>query len=280
MEYMANNIYVIERISSMKRENSRRDGLAMGIAILLFLLHLSPVAGAMEEETVTVFAAASTTNAVTDIAKLYMDQQKDKVRISFASSSTLAKQIDNGAPADIFISANKKWMDYLEAQKMIAPKSRVDLLGNRIVLIVPAESDVKHIDIKTGFPLASFLGDGRLAMGDPEHVPAGIYGKEALIRLKVWEKVKNKVAAMKDVRAALAMVERGEVPVGLVYSTDAAISRKVRVVGVFPPESHSPIVYPAAVVADRATPAVERFMAFLGSPAARTIFERYGFSVK
>ncbi len=264
----------------MKWRNFKRNSLAVGIAILLFLLHLSSVAGAIEGETVTVFAAASTTNAITDIAKLHMDQQKDKVRISFASSSTLAKQIDNGAPADIFISANKKWMDYLEAQKMIAPKSRMDLLGNRIVLIIPAESSLKHIVIKPDFPLGQFLGDGRLAMGDPEHVPAGIYGREALMRLNVWEKVKNKVAAMKDVRAALAMVERGEVPVGLVYSTDAAISEKVRVVGIFPPETHSPILYPAAVVAGHATPAVGRFMAFLGSPAAKTIFERYGFSVK
>ena len=264
----------------MKWKNYKGKSLTIGIAILALSLHPSLTARGAEPETVTVFAAASTTNAVTDIGRLYMDEHKAKVRISFASSSTLAKQIDNGAPADIYISANKKWMDYLEAQKMIAPRSRVDLLGNRIVLIVPAQSDVKHIVIKTGFPLDKFLGDGRLAMGDPEHVPAGIYGREALIHLKVWEKVKNKVAAMKDVRAALAMVERGEVPVGLVYSTDAAISRKVRVVGVFPPESHSPIVYPAAVIVDHATPAVERFMAFLGSPAAKTVFERYGFSVK
>ena len=158
MEYASNNIFMIERITSMKWRNFKRNSLAVGMAILLFLLHLSPVAGAMEGETVTVFAAASTTNAITDIAKLYMDQQKDKVRISFASSSTLAKQIDNGAPADIFISANKKWMDYLEAQKMIAPKSRIDLLGNRIVLIVPAESSVKHIVIKPDFPSGAIPG--------------------------------------------------------------------------------------------------------------------------
>ena len=264
----------------MKWKILKGERLTIGFVILTLWLNLSPVAGAAEMETVTVFAAASTTNAITDIGNLFMDQHKERVRISFASSSTLAKQIDNGAPADIFISANKKWMDYLESQKMIVPKSRVDLLGNRIVLIAPARSRGKDMEIKPDFPLADFLGDGRLAMGDPEHVPAGIYGKEALMRLHVWESVKNRVAGMKDVRAALMMVERGEVPLGLVYSTDAAISGKVRIVGVFPSETHSLIVYPAAIVAGHATPAVVRFMAFLKSPAAKTVFERYGFSVR
>jgi molybdate transport system substrate-binding protein len=264
----------------MKWKIFKKESVTIAFAILTSWLNLVPSAGASEMEAVTVFAAASTTNAITDIAKLFMGQHKDRVRISFASSSTLAKQIDNGAPADVFISANKKWMDYLESHKMIIPKSRVDLLGNRIVLIVPAESRLEHIEIKPDFPLVDFLADGRLAMGDPEHVPAGIYGREALMRLHVWESVKSRIAGMKDVRAALVMVERSEVPLGLVYSTDAAISGKVRIVGSFPPETHSPIVYPAGIVANRTTPAVVRFMAFLESPAAKTVFEQYGFSVR
>jgi len=262
----------------MKWKYINRKKLA--IAFLFLFLNLAPQAEAAETGSITVFAAASTTNAMNDIAKLYMDQQKDRIRISFAASSTLAKQIDNGAPADIYISANKKWMDYLEFEKMICPKSRVDLLGNRIVLIAPVESNLKQIEIRPDFPLQDYLGDGRLAMGDPGHVPAGIYGKEALLRLKVWEKVKNRVAGMKNVRAALMMVERGEVPLGLVYSTDAAISGKVRIVAVFPYDTHSPIVYPAAIVVNHRTPAVERFITFLRSPAARAVFKRYGFSVR
>ena len=250
------------------------------ICMMVLYASLVQATAADEADTVTVFAAASTTNAMTDIGQLYMAQQKDKIRFSFASSSTLAKQIDNGAPADIYVSANVKWMDYLINKRMILPNSRVDLLGNRIVLIVPSQSALKHIDIKPDFPLENYLGDGRLAMGDPEHVPAGMYGKEALKRLKVWQRVKNKVAGMKDVRAALMMVERGEVPLGLVYSTDAAISSKVRIVGVFPPETHSPIIYPVAIVANHGRPSVERFMAFLKSEAARTVFEKYGFRVR
>ena len=250
------------------------------ICMAVLFTSLVQATAADEGDTVTVFAAASTTNAMTDVGQLYMAQQKDKIRFSFASSSTLAKQIDNGAPADIYVSANVKWMDYLIKKRMISPNSRVDLLGNRIVLIVPDQSSLKHIDIKPDFPLASYLGDGRLAMGDPDHVPAGMYGKEALKRLKVWQQVKNKVAGMKDVRAALMMVERGEVPLGLVYSTDAAISSKVRIAGVFPPETHSPIVYPVAIVANHNRPSVERLMVFLKSAAARTVFEKYGFSVR
>ncbi|MCG6878920.1 MAG: molybdate ABC transporter substrate-binding protein [Deltaproteobacteria bacterium] len=250
------------------------------ICMMVLYTSLVPATAADETDTVTVFAAASTTNAMSDIGQRYMEQQKGRIRFSFAASSTLAKQIDNGAPADIYVSANVKWMDYLMSKKMILPNTRVDLLGNCIVLIVPSQSALKHIDIKPDFPLASYLGDGRLAMGDPEHVPAGIYGKEALKRLKVWQQVKNKVAGMKDVRAALMMVERGEVSLGLVYSTDAAISTRVRIVGVFPPETHSPIIYPVAIVANHDRPSVERFMAFLESAAARTVFEKYGFRVR
>jgi molybdate transport system substrate-binding protein len=247
---------------------------AIMITLCLAVVSLCPAAD------VTVFAAASTTNAVTDIAALYMASHAgDKVVASFASSSTLAKQIDNGAPADIYLSANTKWMDYLAEHKMLEPASRSDLLGNRIVLIAPGQSSMADIDVKPDFPLAGLLADGRLSMGDPEHVPAGIYGKQALVRLNVWDSVQSKLAPMKDVRAALAMVERGEVPLGLVYATDAAISTKVRVVGVFPQDSHPPIVYPVAIVAGHSSPAAEGFLQFLKSADAKAIFEKYGFSV-
>ncbi|MFN2169395.1 MAG: molybdate ABC transporter substrate-binding protein, partial [Anaerolineae bacterium] len=153
------------------------------------------------------------------------------------------------------------------------------LLSNRIVLIVPADSAVKDIPIAPGFDLPAFLGEGRLSMGDPDHVPAGIYGKQALESLGVWNTIESLVARAKDVRAALALVERGEAPVGLVYATDADISDKVRVVGTLPETSHPPIVYPAAVVAGRRSPAVDRFITVLQSPEARAVFEKYGFSV-
>lgn len=231
-------------------------------------------------DTVTVFAAASTTNALTEIGAVFSERNEERFLPSFASSSTLAKQIENGAPADIFVSANKKWMDYLEEKGMIEKGTRFDLLSNRIVLIVPADSSVKDVPIGPGFDLPAFIGEGHLAMGDPDHVPAGIYGKQALESLGVWTSVESRVAGAKDVRAALALVERGEAPVGLVYATDAAISKKVRVVGTFPESSHPPMVYPVAVVAGKRSPAADRFMTLLKSPKARAIFEKYGFTVR
>ncbi len=233
---------------------------------------------AVSAESITVFAAASATNALTEIGKMFSRQKKVEFISSFASSSTLAKQIENGAPADIYVSADYKWMDYLAEKKMINKSSRFDLLGNRIVLIVPAESSMKEIDIKTGFDLDKILGKGFLAMGDPDHVPAGIYGKQSLENLGVWDSVRNKIARSKDIRAALMLVERGESPAGIVYATDAAITKKVRIVGTFPEESHSRVLYPVALVAGRETPAARDFIKFLKTPEARTIFEKYGFT--
>jgi molybdate transport system substrate-binding protein len=172
-------------------------------------------------------------------------------------------------------------MDFLEEKKAVDKATRFDLLGNRIVLIAPLGSPTKTVDIKSGLALAELLGrDGRLSLGDPEHVPAGMYGKKALENLGLWESVKDHLAPMKDVRAALVLVERAEAPLGLVYATDAAISKKVRVVGTFPVESHPPIVYPVAVVASGKTGAAAAFMEFLKSPEARTVFEKYGFDVR
>jgi molybdate transport system substrate-binding protein len=228
-----------------------------------------------------VFAAASTTNAINEIGNLYEAGHPMKVETAFASSSTLARQIVNGAPADVYLSANIKWMNYLAKNKAIDQRSRFDLLGNRIVLVVPAQSPIKSVDLKSGMNLAALLGkDGRLAMGNPAHVPAGIYGKQALVKLGLWDQVKDRLAPMKDVRAALAMVERAETPVGLVYATDAAITQKVRVVGTFPADSHPPIVYPVAAVTGGKAKATASYLKFLKSPQARAVFEKYGFSVR
>ena len=230
---------------------------------------------------VVVFAAASTTNAVTDICRLYGKAGLGRAQPSFASSSTLAKQIASGAPADVFLSANPKWMNFLSEKKAIVVGTRFDLLGNRLVLIAPRDSPIGHLDVAPGLSLASLLGtDGRLAMGDPGHVPAGMYGKMAMTTLGIWKRLKNRLAPMKDVRAALVLVERAEVPLGLVYATDAAISQKVRAVGTFPATSHPAIVYPVAAVAHGNTTEARTFMDYLKSPQAQAIFKQYGFEVR
>ena len=253
------------------------------IVCVLFSLVFSGVFGNRAEATdekVIVFAAASTTNALTDIGKIFMERKMGEFTPSFASSSTLAKQIENGAPANIFLSADQKWMDYLAEKKMIDSASRNDLLGNRIVLIAPADSKLGSIAVTSTLKLSELLAGGRLAMGDPDHVPAGIYGKKALESLNLWPSIQDRIARANDVRAALLLVERGEAPLGIVYATDAAISDKVKVVGLFPEDSHPPIVYPVAVVAGQDTPATHRFLVFLKSPEAKAIFEKYGFSAR
>ena len=263
------------------KSNKCMSGIMIGMVLLIFL-GLSPLAAraVAAPGEVVVFAAASTTNAITEIGELYAAQDLGHITTSFASSSTLAKQIANGAPADVYLSANKKWMDFLEEKNAIDKAGRFDLLGNRIVLIAPKQSAIKTMDITSGLNLASLLGsDGRLSMGDPEHVPAGMYGKEALENLGLWGQVKDRLAPMKDVRAALVLVERIEAPLGLVYATDAAISKHVRVVGTFPIDSHPPIVYPVAAVSGGKREAAAVFMAFLKTRAARAVFEKYGFEV-
>jgi len=254
--------------------------VAICVSLTLFpLIGADPAAYAVEGDTVTVFAAASATNALTDIGKIFMDNKQGKVVYSFASSSTLAKQIENGAPANVFLSADLEWMNYLVEKKMVEPDTRTDLLGNRLVLIAPEDSKAT-VRIAPNFDLAALLGDGKLAMGDPAHVPAGVYGKQALEKLGAWKGVEAKVAPAKDVRAALTLVERAEAPLGVVYATDAAITKKVKVVGVFPEDSHPPIVYPVALVKDRGTAAAKNFLGFLKSADAKKVFEKYGFTVK
>ena len=228
----------------------------------------------------TVFAAASTTNALTEIAKLYESGGNGPVTLSFASSSTLAKQIANGAPAHVFLSANDVWMQYLDDRQLLEPGSRTDLLGNRIVLIVPSTSGAGKLTLSPQANLASLLGhDGRLALGDPEHVPVGQYARAALERLSLWPQVADRLAPASDVRAGLALVERGEAPLGIVYGSDAAMSNKVRVIGTFPSDSHPAIDYPVATMRGPDSAAATSFIRFLAGPQAKVIWARYGFEV-
>jgi len=232
--------------------------------------------GAQAPDQIRVFAAASLTTSITEIGALFSD--KGKVTASFASSSALAKQIANGAPAEIFISADVEWMNYLAERRLIVPETRVDLLGNRLVLIAPRKSNAK-VDISPGFPLAKVLGQERLAVGDPDHVPAGKYAKAALEKLGVWSQVASKLARADNVRAALTLVEREECPLGIVYSSDAVISDKVKVVGMFPQDSHPRIIYPAAIVSGMDNARARAFLEFLRGPKARAVFEKCGFAV-
>jgi molybdate transport system substrate-binding protein len=198
--------------------------------------------------------------------------------VSYGASSTLAKQIENGAPADIFISADLDWMDYAAAHKLIRPETRSNLLGNKLVLIAPADSHI-NLTIAPNFPLAQALGSGRLAMADPAAVPAGKYGKAALEALGVWSSVSGKVAPAQDVRATLLLVSRGEAPLGIVYQTDAAADKGVKIVGAFPESSHPPIIYPIAVTTASTNAGAGAYIGFLKSPAARAAFEKQGFVV-
>lgn len=242
-------------------------------------LALSLAAAVATAQEVTVFAAASLTNAFEEIAKTYRAKGGGAVKFSFAASSTLAKQIESGASADIFASADEEWLDYLAARKLIEPATRASRLGNTLVLITPA-GDKRTVDIKPGFDLAGMIGSGKLVTGDPAHVPVGRYAQQALTKLGVWDAVAPKVARTDNVRAALLLVERGEAPFGIVYDTDVAASGKVNVAGTFPADSHSPVSYPFAILARRDRPEVKSFFDFLYSPEAQAVYRRAGFSFK
>ncbi len=227
---------------------------------------------------VVVFAAASLKNALDRIASDWEKTSGRKATLSFAASSALAKQIDSGAPADLFLSADLKWMDWLAERKLIDASSRKTLLGNTLVLIAPKDSTT-DLRIEKGFKLADALGRERIAMGEPNSVPAGVYGKAALTSLGVWDEVSGKVAGAENVRVALAYVARGETPFGIVYATDARSEPDVRVVDTFPADSHPPIVYPVALTASSVNPDAKAFLAVLSSPAAASVFEAEGFTV-
>lgn len=232
------------------------------------------------EAPLTVFAAASLTDAMKDVSAAWVKQGHPALRLSLASSSTLARQIEQGAPANLFGSADLKWMDYLDKRGLLVAGTRRDLLSNDLVLVVPAGAP-RHVDIRPGFDLAALLGaDGRLAVGDPAHVPVGIYAAEALHKLGLWDSVKARLAPADNVRSALLLVERGEAPAGICYGTDAAVSRQVMVAGVFPAASHAPIVYPFALVRGGDTPQARALLDFLAGDTARGIFAARGFKTE
>ncbi|MEM5472298.1 molybdate ABC transporter substrate-binding protein [Hoeflea sp. AS60] len=227
---------------------------------------------------VLVFAAASLKTALEQVAEDWRKRTGKAVTISYAGSSSLARQIEQGAPADIFISASVDWMDYLQASEMIQPESRKNLLGNRLVLIAHGREG-KEFDLDADTNLAGMLGDERLAMALVDSVPAGVYGKQALTSLGLWEAVSQKVAQTDNVRAALALVSSGEAPFGIVYASDAIADDDVSVVAAFPDKTHDPIIYPAALIATSATPDALDFFDALRSPAAAELFKAQGFTM-
>ncbi len=244
------------------------------LALCLSLCSLQSTAA--DTAPVTVFAAASLTNVLQDLGDSFTKDTAIPVRFSFAASSALARQIENGAPADIFFSADLEWMDYLQARNLIRRDTRHDVVANRLVLIAPVDSKIE-LTIEPHFALAAALRKGRLATGDPDAVPAGRYAREALTTLGVWNEVEDRLVRADSVRSALAFVDRGEAPLGIVYQTDALIDKRVRVVAVFPANSHLPIVYPVALTSTAKTKAAE-FAAYLRGPAAAVTFKANGFT--
>ena len=234
-------------------------------------------AQARAQDTLMVFAAASLKNVLDDINVAFTQATGVHVTASYEASSALANQIEQGAPADIFISADTRWMDYANEKKLINPNTRVNLLGNKLVLIAPATSKLDNIPIGQGFDIARLAGDGRIAVADVQAVPAGLYAKAALESLGAWPAIEPKLAQAANVRATLSFVARGETPIGIVYATDAQIEPKVKIIGVFPAGSYPPVTYPAAATAT-AKPAAVRYLEFLRTPTAKAIFEKYGFS--
>ena len=253
---------------------------AAALVTSLVGLGLQPAAAqtSSPEKSITVFAAASMKNALDDVNAAYTKATGVKVVASYAASSALAKQIESGAPAQLYISADIPWMDYVEKKDLIRKETRSDLLGNRIVLIAPKDK-AKAVDIKPGFELAKLLGNGRLSVANVESVPAGRYAKASLEKLRVFDSVKDKLAQAENVRAALLLVSRGEAPLGIVYKTDAASEPGVKIVDTFPTDSHPPIVYPAAVIAASGNAGAEAYLKFLRTPQAIAAFEKQGFAV-
>jgi molybdate transport system substrate-binding protein len=246
-------------------------------AFLLALLAALPAPAQAQDKTITVFAAASMKNAIDDIDAAFTKATGIKAVASLAASSALAKQIEQGAPADLFASADLEWMDYLANKKLIKDDTRVNLLGNKLVLIAPKDSKLDNVTIGPGFDIAKLAGDGRIAVADVRAVPAGKYAKAALEKLGSWDAAEKKLASAENVRAALALVGRGEAPLGIVYETDAKIEKNVKIVGYFPGGSYPAIIYPVALTVT-AKPDAGRYLDYLRSNTAKTIFETYGFS--
>jgi molybdate transport system substrate-binding protein len=257
---------------------TRRELLRAVVVALAIGAVILPFPARAEDKGQLVFAAASLKDAFDTINSNWQKETGKQATISYAASSALAKQIEQGAPADIFVSADEDWMNYLADRKLIKPETRFDLVGNKLVLIAPKDSKLTAT-IASGFPLASLLGDGHLAMADTASVPAGKYGKAALEKLGVWDGVKDKIAQAENVRAALALVSRGEAPLGIVYATDAKSDPKVKVLDVFPESTHAPILYPIAITASSTSKEAPSLLTYLKTASAQGVFEAQGFKV-
>jgi len=251
--------------------------LAIWLMLCMALFAGHGAAAEADRASITVFAAASLTDVLQEVGDAFTRETSIPVKFSFAASSVLARQIENGAPADVFFSADPEWMDYLQNGKLIQVSSRHDVLGNRLVLVAPVDSKIA-LKIAPHFALAAALGKGRLATGDPDSVPVGRYAHEALTKLGVWNEVVNRLVRADNVRSALVFVDRGEVPLGIVYRTDALVDKKVRVVDVFPDDTHAPIIYPIALTAGAKADAA-KFLDYVRGPSAAIAFERYGFAI-
>jgi molybdate transport system substrate-binding protein len=255
----------------------RQTRFLIGLCGWLLLAAL-PLQAADAPQPLLVFGAVSLTDVLTELGAAYEKESQQRVKFSFAASSVLARQIEAGAHADVFFSADTEWMDYLQARNLIDKHSRRDVLSNRLVLIAPGTSTLK-LKIAPNFALLAALGPkGRISTGDPDSVPAGKYARSALSFLGVWNEVADRLVRADNVRTALAFVARGEAPLGIVYETDAKVDTKVRIVDVFPADSHLPIVYPVAAAAG-AKPGAARFVTYLHSAAAAATFQKYGFAV-
>jgi len=268
-------------VNGAEARNLRASLTILGVVALAFvvwqgvrLLGVGATTAHTEDKTITVFAAASLTNALDDVDAAFTKQSGIKVVVRCGASSALAKQIEQGAPADVFASANFQWMDYGVRKKV---DTRVNLLGNKLVLIAAKDAKIDHVTIGPGFDLAKLAGDGRVAIGDVREVPVGLYAKAALERLGAWAAVQPKMVMAEDVRVALSLVARGEAPLGIVYETDAKIEPAVKVIGVFPDNTDDPIIYPVALTANAKSDAVQ-YLSFLRSQTAKSVFERYGFN--
>jgi molybdate transport system substrate-binding protein len=252
----------------------------LGGLVAMVLAHqparAAPAPAGGDHAPLIVFAAASLTNALEELGASFDAASGTTVKFSFAASSALARQIESGAPADVFFSADIDWMDYLQTRKLIQTTTRHDVLGNRLVLIAPAASTVS-LHIAPHFALVNALGTGRLATGDPDSVPVGRYAKQALTALGVWSSVEGHIVGAENVRAALAFVERGEAPLGIVYKTDALVDKGVRIVDTFPIDTHPPITYPIALTVGAKIGAAQ-FADYIRTPAAAAVFTKYGFT--
>ena len=254
----------------------------MFVRLFAFVGVVAVLAGAPQllaaQEQITVFAAASLKNALDDTNAAFTKATGVKITASYAASSALAKQIEQGAPADVFISADLQWMDYASGRKLIKADTRVNLLGNKLVLIAPADSKIANVAIGHGFDIAKLAGASRIAVADVNAVPAGRYAKAALEKLGAWAAAEPKLAQAENVRATLAFVARDETPIGIVYETDTKVEPKVKVIGAFPDGSYPPVTYPVAATVTTTKQSVPQYLHFLRSPAAKAIFEKYGFS--